>query len=42
MKGYGHHEETYVTDGGKRKIRTILLTRLHCDVTWTESISTDR
>jgi hypothetical protein len=42
MKGYGHYEETYVKEEGEWKIKTILLTRLHCDVTWTESLPTDR
>lgn len=35
MKGYGHYEEDYVRENDVWKIKTILLTRLHCDVTWT-------
>lgn len=34
LKGYGHYEEDYVKENGKWKIKTILLTRLHCDITW--------
>ena len=34
LKGYGHYEEDYVKEAGQWKIKTILLTRLHCDVTW--------
>jgi hypothetical protein len=41
LKGYGHYEEDYVKEGGKWKIKTILLTRLHCDVTWQEPASAD-
>lgn len=37
LKGYGHYEEDYVKENGKWKIKTILLTRLHCDVTWEPS-----
>ena len=37
LKGYGHYEEAYVKENGKWKIKTILLTRLHCDVTWEHS-----
>jgi hypothetical protein len=33
LKGYGHYEEEYVKEAGKWKIKRILLTRLHCDVT---------
>jgi hypothetical protein len=36
MKGYGHYKEDYVKEEEKWKIKTILLTRLHCDVTWVE------
>ena len=35
MKGYGHYEEDYVKEAGQWKIKTLLLTLLHCDVTWT-------
>jgi len=37
LKGYGHYEEDYVKENAKWKIKTILLTRLHCDVTWETS-----
>lgn len=36
LKGYGHYEEDYVKENGKWKIKTILLTRLHCDLTWVD------
>ncbi len=36
LKGYGHYEEDYVKENGTWKIKTILLTRLHCDVTWAD------
>lgn len=39
MKGYGHYEEDYVREDGKWRIKTILLTRLHCDVTWETTAS---
>jgi hypothetical protein len=42
MKGYGHYEETYVKEADGWKIKTILLTRLHCDVTWTEPTEVHR
>lgn len=37
MKGYGHYEEDYVREGDKWKIKTILLTRLHCDIEWVQT-----
>lgn len=42
LKGYGHYEEDYVKENGKWKIKTILLTRLHCDVTWEPSTDANR
>jgi hypothetical protein len=33
-KGYGHYEEDYVKEKDGWKIKTILLTRLHCDIQW--------
>jgi len=34
FKGYGHYDEDYVKQDGTWKIKRILLTRLHCDLTW--------
>ena len=34
FKGYGHYEEDYVKEKDGWKIKTILLTRLHCDIQW--------
>ena len=42
LEGYGHYEEDYVKENGKWKIKTILLTRLHCDVTWEPSTDANR
>jgi hypothetical protein len=33
FKGYGHYQEDYVKETGGWRIKTILLTRLHCDMT---------
>ena len=33
-KGYGHYEETYVKEKDGWKMKTILLTRLHCEIQW--------
>ena len=32
FKGYGHYEEEYVKEADGWKIKSILLTRLHCDI----------
>lgn len=32
FKGYGHYEETYVKEASGWKIKSIVLTRLHCDL----------
>jgi hypothetical protein len=32
-QGYGHYEETYVKEAGSWKLKTILLTRLHYEMT---------
>jgi hypothetical protein len=34
FKGYGHYEEEYVKEASGWKIKSILLTRLHCDIQW--------
>jgi hypothetical protein len=34
FKGYGHYEEEYVKEASGWKIKTVLLTRLHCDIQW--------
>jgi SnoaL-like protein len=31
-KGYGHYEEEYVKEASGWKIKSVLLTRLHCDI----------
>ncbi len=33
FKGYGHYEEEYAKQAGTWRIKNLLLTRLHCDVT---------
>ncbi|MGE0822558.1 MAG: nuclear transport factor 2 family protein [Candidatus Binatia bacterium] len=33
FKGYGHYEEDYVKEDSVWRIKTILLTRLHCEFT---------
>ena len=33
FKGYGHYEEEYVKQASTWRIKNLLLTRLHCDVT---------
>jgi hypothetical protein len=42
MKGYGHYEEDYVKEGGRWKIKRILLTRLHCDMEWAQTEDANR
>ena len=32
FKGYGHYEEEYIKEASGWKIKSILLTRLHCDI----------
>ena len=32
FKGYGHYEEAYVKEANGWKIKSVLLTRLHCDI----------
>ena len=32
FKGYGHYEEEYVKEAGGWKIKSVLLTRLHCEI----------
>jgi SnoaL-like domain len=34
FKGYGHYEEEYVKETSGWKIKTVVLTRLHCDIQW--------
>jgi hypothetical protein len=34
FKGYGHYEEEYVKEASGWKIKSVLLTRLHCDIQW--------
>jgi hypothetical protein len=34
--GYGHYDEDYVKENGQWNIKRILLTRLHCELTWKE------
>jgi hypothetical protein len=34
FKGYRHYEEEYVKEASGWKIKTVLLTRLHCDIQW--------
>lgn len=33
FRGYGHYEEEYVKQAGTWRIKKLLLTRLHCEVT---------
>jgi hypothetical protein len=40
FKGYGHYEEEYVKEASGWKIKTIVLTRLHCDIRWEKTTST--
>jgi hypothetical protein len=39
FKGYGHYEEEYVKEASGWKIKTIVLTRLHCDIQWEKTTS---
>ena len=32
FRGYGHYEEEYVKEASGWKIKSVLLTRLHCDI----------
>lgn len=40
--GYGHYDEDYVKHDGTWKIKRILLTRLHCDLTWEPTSNVER
>jgi hypothetical protein len=34
FKGYGHYAEEYVKEASGWKIKSVVLTRLHCDIQW--------
>jgi hypothetical protein len=40
FKGYGHYEEEYVKEANGWKIKSVLLTRLHCDIQWEKQENT--
>ncbi len=40
FKGYGHYEEEYVKETNGWKIKSVLLTRLHCDIQWENPANT--
>jgi hypothetical protein len=40
FKGYGHYEEEYVKEASGWKIKSVVLTRLHCDIQWVEPANT--
>ena len=40
FKGYGHYQEEYVKEASGWKIKSVLLTRLHCDIQWENQTNT--
>ena len=40
FKGYGHYEEEYVKEASGWKIKSVLLTLLHCDIQWENPATT--